>query len=144
MSIYLRTADAAPPDLAPDVKVPIIKCNLPSIVEAWLTQIVERLRRSWLAVPVLTLSEIHSIRQVARGDFDERVATPFTSGFFKLPHFLTGFEVFALELKKSSVVSKQSLLGFEQLIEQRRSAFVDQCRVAQSTHALGDVARSGN
>lgn len=144
MSVDLRAADAARPDLAPDVEVSIVQCNLSPVVEARLTQVVQRLRGSWLAGPALLWGDVHSIREVAGGEFDERVTTTLASGFFQFSQFLAGFEMLVLELQKSGVVSEKSLLGLEQLLQQGRGLFVDEGGIAGCTQSLGDIASSGD
>lgn len=113
-------------------------------VEARLTDVVHRLRRSWLAGPALLWGDVHPIRELARGDLEKRVATALASGFFQFSQFLAGFEVLALELQKSGVVSEKSLLGLEKLLQKGGGPFVDEGRVAQSAHSLGDVSRGGD
>lgn len=115
-----------------------------SLVEARLTDVVQRLRRSWLVGPALLWDEIHPIRELAGSELEKRIATTLAGGFFQFSQFLAGFEVLALELQERGVVREQSLLGLEQLLQKGGSPFVDEGGVAQSAHSLGDISRSGD
>lgn len=102
------------------------------LVEARLTEVVQRLRASWLAGPALLWGDVHAIREMPISNVDKRVATTLASGFLQFSQFLAGFEVLTLELKKSGVVSEQSLLCMEQLLHDGRCFFTDECPISDS------------
>lgn len=126
------------------VAVDGLKHRLSPVVEALLTNVVGRLRASWLAGPALLWADVHPIRQVAASDVDQRVATLLADGFFQFSQFLAGFEMLVLQLQEQGVVREQALLSLEQLLEERRRTFVDQRTVPHRTDSLGDVPRSSD
>lgn len=144
MSVDLCAADAAGPGIPSEVKLSEIEHHFSSVVEARLAEVVLRLRGSWLAGPALLWGEIHPIREISGSDFERRVATTLAGGFLQFSQFLAGFEVLALELQKSGVVSEQALLSLEQLLHQGGGAFVDEGGVADCAHPFGDISRSGD
>ena len=116
MSVDLGAADGASPHVSEKVESPVLERRLDPLVEARLAEVVQRLRASWLAGPALLWGEIYPIRDVARDEFDKRVATTLVTGFFQFSQFLAGFEVLVLHLEHRGVVSEQSLLGLQKLI----------------------------
>lgn len=103
--------------------------RLDPLVEARLTEVVKRLRAAWLAGPALLWGDVHPIQEIARTDFEQRVAATLSDGFFQFSQFLAGFEVLVLHLEHRGVVSEQSLLGLQQLIVDARHSFGNQIEV---------------
>ena len=130
------------------IGLPLEKCTLEHgldpLVEARLADVVQRLRACWIAGPARLWTDIHSIREMPAGEFDKRVATTFASGFFQFSQFLAGFEVLVLELQKSGVVSKKTLLSLEQLLQKGGGFFVDEVGVAGCAQSLGNVSSCGD
>ncbi len=89
---------------------------LDSLVEAGLTNVVLRLRQSWIAGPAGLWGDIHPIHEDARGEFEQGVATALRERFFQFSQFLAGLEVVLLERQQLRVVAKQPLLGAERAL----------------------------
>lgn len=123
---------------------PVLEHRLDPFVEARLADVVQRLRAAWLAGPALLWGDIYPIREAAVAKIDKRVATTLARGFFQFSQFLAGFEVLALELKKSGIVREQSLLSLEKLLHESGCFFVDESLVAGGGEAFGDVSRCGD
>lgn len=84
-------------------------------VEALLTDVVIRLRESWVAGPAKCWGGIHPISELAVTDGDKRVAAAFCEGFSNFSQFLCGLEVLMLQRVDGSAEFEQTLLGIEQL-----------------------------
>ena len=104
--------------------------RLDPLIEARLTEIVQRLRRTWIYGPAGLWTDIHAVREASVADIDKRVTTTLARGFLQFSQFLAGFEVLVLELEKSGVVSEQSLLGLEQFLHDRGCFFADESAVS--------------
>jgi hypothetical protein len=113
---------------------------LSPVVEARLTDVVQRLRASWLAGPAGLWGDIHPICKLAGSDLDKRVATTLRQGFFQFSQLLCGLEVLLLKSKELGVVSEESLLGLEQLVVKSGDFRGDEIAVADREHRLPDVA----
>lgn len=100
--------------------------RLDPLVEARLTDVVHRLRKTWIGGPADLWTDIHTVREASVSDVDKRVTTTLARGFFQFSQFLAGFEVLALELKESGIVCEQSLLGLEQLLHDSGCFFADE------------------
>lgn len=144
VSVDPRIADAAGPSVSKHMESPEVEHHLSPIVEARLTEVVTQLRSAWLAGPALLWECIHPIHEVARSDFERRVAATLAGGFFQFSQFLAGYEVLALQLKERGVVSEQTLLGLEKLLQKSRGSLADEGRVAQGAHSFGDVSRGSD
>lgn len=113
--------------------------HLSPIVEALLTNVVKRLRASWLAGPALLWGDIHPISIVAPGEADQRVAVALRESFFQFSSLLAGFEILVLELEKTGVVSEQSILHLEQRFVESGCFLRKQVEVSNSSDGLGHV-----
>ena len=89
-------------------------------VETRLTEVVLRLRDSWLSSCALQWSDVHSVHEVARNDLEKRIAATLSNGFFEFSQLLCGLEVLLLQSQKLSVVREQPLLGLEQRAQARQ------------------------
>lgn len=103
------------PTVGPHGEVPLKNCLSP-IVEARLTDVVLRLRGSWIDGPAQLWGDIHPICQMPLGEFEKRVATTLRQGFFEFSQFLAGFEVLLLQSHQLGVVSEEAVLGLEKLV----------------------------
>ena len=117
LSVDLCPAGAAFPHVPQEVQPAVVEHHLSAVVEARLAEVVGRLRASWLAGPALLWGDVHSIREVARDEFDKRVAATLAGGLFQFSKLLAGFEVLLLQLQERGVVREQTLLGLEQLLQ---------------------------
>lgn len=126
----------------PTVGAPDLSANehhLDPLVEALLTNVVRRLRASWLAGPALLWGDIHPVRKVVTGEFDQRIAATLVDGFAQFSELLAGFEMLVLELQERGVVTEQRLLGLEKRIVKRGHFFGDEVEVSDAGQGLGDV-----
>lgn len=112
--------------------------------EAGLADVVRRLIDAWNTGPGLLVGGIAAQRKFSTGEFDQRVFAALIEGSLQFQIFLLQLGQVRLELQKTGVVSEQSLLRLEQLLQKRRSSLVDECGVSQGTHALGELASSGD
>lgn len=122
--------DLASRALQPMSAGPTNEHRLDPLVEARLTEVVQRLRASWLAGPALLWGDVHTIRELTVPDIDKRVASTLARGFFQFSQFLAGYEVLTLELKESGVVSEKTLLGLEQLLHDGGCLFADESPIS--------------
>lgn len=122
----------------------LVKHRLDSLVEAGLADVVKRLRASWIAGPALLWGDVHPIREVSRGEFDQRVAATLVDGFLNFSQFLAGFEVLILELEKRGVVTEQSLLGLEKRVVHGGNFFGHKVEVPNAAECFGDVSGDAN
>lgn len=111
--------------------------------EAGLADVVSSLIDAWSSGPGLAMGGITAQRKFSAGEFDQRVLAALIEGCLQFQIFLLQLGQIRLELQKSGVVSEQSLLRLEQLLQKRRSPLVDECAVSCRTDSFGDVARSG-
>lgn len=140
----LRIAGGADKSVRTPHVVLALQHRFDPLVEARLANVVHRLRSSWIAGPAEMWADVHSIRELPLSQFEKRVATTLASGFFQFSQFLAGFEMLALQLQESGIVSEQSLLGLEQLLQQGGGFFVDECCVPDRAQPLGDIPCGGD
>lgn len=113
--------------------------RLSPLVEATLTDVVHRLRASWLAGPALLWGDVHPIRQLARSQLEKCVTTTFARSFLQFSNLLAGFELLVLELEQHGVVSEQRVLRLEKALKEPRGRFADEDSVPHPDGALGDL-----
>lgn len=111
--------------------------------KAWLADVVGVVIDSWLAGPNRVVTSFTAQRDGATCELDQRVFGALIDGCLEFQVLLLQLGQVRLELQKSGVVSEQSLLSLEQLLHQGGRTFVDESRIAQSAHLLGDVSRCG-
>lgn len=109
------SADGAVDSLDPEA-VLLLEDGFDSFVEARLTEIVHRLRGSWIGGPAGLWGDIHAIHNDVRGQLEKRVTATLREGFLQFSQLLCGFEVLLLKLHELRVVREQSVLGLEQLL----------------------------
>lgn len=114
--------------------------NLPAIgsVEALLTDVVLRLRANWIAHMGASWPSICAINELASTEIEKRVASLLRESFADFGQLLCGFEVFLLEQQKLSVVSKEAVLGLEQLGIQITD---DRCDLVELMNGKGGLAQ---
>lgn len=112
--------------------------------EAGLADIVGRLIDSWLCGPSGVVGGIAAQRNCTASERDQRVFAALIDGCLQFQIFLLQLGQIRLELQKSGVVSEESLLRLEQLLQQGRGLFVDEGGVAGCTQSLGDVSCRGD
>jgi hypothetical protein len=113
--------------------------SLDPLVKALLTNVVRRLRGSWLTGPALLWGDIHPVRKVVTGEFDKRIATTLVQGFAQFSEFLAGFEMLVLELEQRGVVTEQRILGLEKRIVEGGCLFCDEFEVSDAKQCFSDV-----
>jgi len=118
--------------------------NRPANGEAGLADIVGRLIDSWLCGPCVVAGEIAAQRNCTASQRDQRVFAALIDGCLQFQIFLLQLGQIRLELQKSGVVSEESLLRLEQLLQQGCGFLVDERGVAHRAHSLCDVAGSGD
>lgn len=118
--------------------------NRPANGEAGLADIVGRLIDSWLCGPSGVVGGIAAQRNGTASERDQRVFAALINGCLQFQIFLLQLGQIRLELQKSGVVSEESLLRLEQLLQQGRGLFVDEGGVAGCTQSLGDVSCRGD
>lgn len=124
------------------IKLPL-KANTSASREAGLTEIVDWLIGSWLSGPSKVVVGVAAKHNYALAEGDQRVFAALIEGCLQFQIFLLQLGQIRLELQKSGVVSEQSLLSLEQLLQKRGGPLVDERGVSHGAHPLGDVARSG-
>lgn len=118
--------------------------NRPANGEAGLADIVGRLIDSWLCGSSRVVGGIAAQRNCTASERDQRVFAALIDGCLQFQIFLLHLGQIRLELQKSGVVSEESLLRLEQLLQQGCGFLVDESGVAHCAHSLGDVAGSGD
>ena len=88
--------------------------HLTPVVEAWLADVVQTLRGSWISGPAQHWGSIHAIGPLAVSRLDQRVSTALRQSFLGFSQLLCSFEQLLLESQQLGVVSEQRLLGIEQ------------------------------
>lgn len=135
-------ASGADPCIAPSRGQPeelTVEHHLDPLVQARLAEVVHRLRRAWIDGPALQWGLIYPIRELARADFDKRIAGALVQGFFQFSQFLAGFEVLVLELEHRGVVREQSVLGLEKLLVDGGYLLGDQIEISNTKRDLPDL-----
>jgi|GEM_PF-3460327 len=84
-------------------------------IEALLTDVVIRLRESWVAGPANCGGEICLVCELAGTDLDKRVSAALCKDFLEFAQFSCSFEVLMLQRVNGSPEFKEALLGVEQL-----------------------------
>lgn len=115
-----------------------------ALVEAVLTNVVHRLRASWLAGPALLWGDVHPVSKFARSDLDKRIATLLVQGFARYSQLLAGLEVLLRDRKQFGVVSEESLLSLEQLLVDARHLDGDQRLISEAGSRPADVDRGSD
>jgi hypothetical protein len=115
--------------------------RLDPLVEARLTEVVHGLRKAWIAHMAGFWSDIHPIDKVARSDFEKRIATTLSDGFFQFSQFLCGFEVLTLQLRELGIVSEQTVLSLEQLLVDLAHRNSDLVEISKSHRGLAKLLR---
>ena len=118
--------------------------NRPANGEAGLADIVGRLIDSWLCGPSGVVGGIAAQRNCTASERDQRVFSALIDGCLQFQIFLLQLGQIRLELQKSGVVSEESLLRLEQLLQKGCGFLVDERGVAHRAHPLCDVAGSGD
>ena len=118
--------------------------NRPADGEAGLADIVGRLIDSWLVCSGQCVGGITAQRNRTASERDQRVFAALIDGCLQFQIFLLHLGQIRLELQKSGVVSEESLLRLEQLLQKGSGFLVDESGVAHRAHSLGDVAGSGD
>lgn len=121
-----------------------VEYRLDPLIEARLTDIVLRLRSSWIAGPAQLWGDIYPIRMELLGDGEKRIATALFQGFFQFSQLLAGLEVLLLQSQQLGVVRKEALLGLEQLIVDLADGNGDLVEVAQGDRSPGNFLGSGD
>lgn len=98
-------------------KEPALQYNLGLTrpVEALLTDVVIRLRESWVAGPEKCWRRICLVCELAGTDLDKRVSAALCKDFLQFSQFSCGFEVLMLQRVNGSPEFEKALLGTEQL-----------------------------
>lgn len=110
-------AGAVPVRTAPSGAEPALEddLRLSWAIKALLTDVVIRLRESWIAGPAKCWGGIYPISELASTELDKRVAAAVCEGFSNFSQFLCGLEVLMLQRVDGSAEFEQTLLGIEQL-----------------------------
>ncbi|TNW25543.1 hypothetical protein [Xylella fastidiosa] len=128
----LAIAHSAEPSAKP-VSGLILQNGLPSpVVDAWLANVMHRLRNSWLDGPALLWGDIHPIHKCATTDLQKRIALLLRDGFLEFSQFLCGIELLALELEQGVVLNEQSSLGCDKRLAELRSSRLDLAEIAKT------------
>lgn len=108
-------------------------------VEALLTDVVIRLRESWVAGPAKCWGGIHPISELAVTDGDKRVAAALCEGFFQFSQFLCGLEFLLLQRVQGTAEFEQTLLGVEKLFVHGHNYFFRLGRIAEAERILAQI-----
>lgn len=114
------------------------------LVEARLTDVVNRLRGAWLAHIAGIWGDIHTINVSASGDLEKRVATVLRQGFFHFSQLLCGLELLLLDRQKFGVVTEESVLGIEKLIVELGDDRSNLVEIPDCERGLPEFSRCGN
>ena len=122
-------------------------------VEALLTDVVLRLRQSWINGPAKCWSGVHPISELAISEGEKRVSAALCEGFSQFSQFLCGLEVLLLQRANGSAEFEETLLGVEKLfvhgpnyfrrlgvVPHGDSSFADINGTADGPHGSGDQA----
>jgi len=96
-------------------QVAFLKDDFDPLVEARLTNVVERLRADWIANIAGHWTEVHTVNEIAVGDLEKRITSLLRESFFNYSQLLAGFEVLLLQIRHLRLVREKSLLGLEKL-----------------------------
>lgn len=121
-----------------------LKNHRPTNGETGLADVMGSLIDSWLTGPSRVVSEIAAQRNRTAGERDQRVFGALIDGCLQFQIFLLQLGQIRLELQKGGVVSEQSLLRLEQLLQKGGGFFVDEVGVSGCTQSLGNVSCSGD
>lgn len=136
-----RRADEAvvvPPDLVR------LQSDCAPLGKAWLADVVGSVIDAWLSGPDRVVRRFTAQRDSAASELDQRVFGALIDGCLEFQIFLLQLGQIRLELQKSGVVSEQSVLRLEQLVQKRGGSLLDEGFVANRAQALGDVARDSD
>ena len=117
------------------------RLHLSGTVEARLADVVHGLRTDFVAGPALHWDAICLVGELARNEFDKRVATALREGFFKFSQLLCGLEMILLQAEQFGVVREETLLGIEKLFIHANDDFVQLVGVADLDSRFPDVER---
>ncbi|QMT65803.1 hypothetical protein [Xylella fastidiosa] len=115
-------AAVAPPETP---ERPLQNGLAPALVEALLTNVMHRFRRSWLDGPARLWGDIHPIHELAGSDLHKRIALLLSNAHFDFAQFLCGIEMLALKLEVGDALVAQRLLSCEKHGAELRGSLLD-------------------
>ena len=121
------------------VETGFLKNGLDPLVQARLTQVVQRLREGWVAEFAPFWGQIRPINEDSVGDLEKRVSATLRLGFFEFSQFLDRFVVLFLELQQLGVVREKTLLGLEQLVVELGNRRCDLIEISHSKRCLTEL-----
>lgn len=118
--------------------------DLSAPVEALLTNVVQGLRRDWLATSAHRWSQLYPISPLANTRLEKDVTAFLRELFCSYSQLIAGLEMHLLEIEKGGVVREKALLGLQQLIVHARDLASYQDRVSRTQRTSADVDRCLN
>lgn len=122
-------------------------------IETLLTDVVLRLRQSWISGPAKCWGGVYPISELAISEGEKRVSAALCEGFSQFSQFLCGLEVLLLQRANGSAEFEEALLGIEKLfvhgpnyfrrlgvVPHGDSSLADIDSTADGTHGGGDQA----
>lgn len=108
-------------------------------IKALLTNVVQGLRRDWLASSALRWDQLYPISELANTRLEKHITSFLRELFCSYSQLIGGIEMHLLQIEQGGVVREEALLRLKQLVIHPRDLASYQCGIAHRQRVAADI-----